>query len=100
MSTKFKVETSKGEVNLSSSDLMEILLSKVLADYAPERRGMSETLCYKLQSTRVLDRTSPLELAHISFLAGFYYAGFMEKNNVSFEQQTASEPTEVHGLKS
>ena len=105
----FKVKTSNGTtVTLTPLDLCEILSAEIQKKGHEDGQEISQAFTFMLSQGEVLYRTSLMEYGWLSFLAGYYYRIFLEKNDVTIEQEEtdvstpetspeSSPPTEVSG---
>jgi len=81
----WNVKTKEGKVTLSSSELLQVLMAKIVTQEKPEHDVMTQALTEYLEATQTLRTISPLQLASISFELGYYYRLFKEKNEVEIE---------------
>lgn len=89
---KFNVRTSDNKtLNLSESDLFDILSSKIdVKDPKPEIESITTILYKSLETNKIitplLNKNLIMNIFYISFSLGYYYRLFLEKNNVEIKE--------------
>jgi len=90
---KYNVKTSDNKkLNLSESDLFDILSSKIdVQTPKPEIEAITTVLYKSLEANKIvtplLSKNLMMNIFYISFSLGYYYRLFLEKNNVEIEEE-------------
>lgn len=84
---KFQVKTNSGKLDLTSHQLLEILLGEVIKKIREsEFAEIALTFSDHLQTEGNLGEITPNQLITSSFALGFYYNTFLKKNEVKVEE--------------
>jgi len=94
---KFKVKTREREVELTASELMN-LLSQKIARGEPKEDWFEVLSAFlkMLQANEILHTVSIQELGTMLFSLGYYYRVFLTKNEVEIETSNPTSNTESH----
>lgn len=91
----FKLTISDKEVILTDKELFSILLEKVRSESSTDTNVTDvshfiETL-FQLVSKKTLTQFTLTNISTLMFLSGYYYAKFLEKNNVEIIKEKKKE---------
>lgn len=79
----FVIETKDGDLRLTPEQVLDTLLGKVSDTKKPEVDRLVSCLVDFLGGTKILAGMNSYELSHMSFVTGYYYHLFLQKNKVS-----------------
>lgn len=91
----FKLTVSDKEVILTDKELFSILLEKVRSESSADTKitdvsAFVETL-FELVPKETLTQCTLTNISTLMFLSGYYYAKFLEKNNVEIIKEKKKE---------
>lgn len=80
--TSWTVKTEREEVILDSSNLLDMLFSRINKIEKRDFASVLEEFFNFLNSSNRLSSMTPEQIATLSFSIGYYYKLFLQKNNV------------------
>jgi hypothetical protein len=88
---QFKVQTQEGEISLSQTQLLDILMSKHMSVHRKDFEVLSLEFARFMQHKEALHEASLLHLLLISFSLGYFYRVFKEKNSVEVVNESTDD---------
>lgn len=91
---KYEIETKDGKITLDTNQVMDMLLKHLTQQAKPDCEQLTTTFVKFLQSSLALAELNASQLAHMSLMLGYYYRIFLEKNNVTTQEENESPTTQ------
>jgi len=82
------VKTDNSNVELSTFEVLNLLLAKVISKERPDHEELSKFFVHYLQNSNELSNVTSLELASMAFEIGYFYRIFKEKNKVEILEES------------
>lgn len=96
--TQYNVQTSDGTLELSTIQLLDVLMSKHMQTEREDMEDISLEFTRFMQFKGTLAEASLQQLILISFSLGYFYRVFLEKNQVEvINESTDSEDSNSSG---